>query len=88
MIVYVHKLYVCIYCKYNVYNVGLESGIYVYIPLSLLIVTAFQGVHVVHLYNNCQRKGSFTTKCNAYKNGRNACKKTLRLYLLQMYMLQ
>lgn len=50
------KLYVCIYCKYNVYNVGLEFGIYVYIPLSLLIVASFQGVvHVVHLYNNCQR---------------------------------
>lgn len=60
MIVYVHKLYVCIYCKYNVYNVGLESRIYVYIPLSLLIVTSFQGVvHVVHLYNNCQRRDFF-----------------------------
>lgn len=71
MIVYVHKLYVCIYCKYNVYNVGLESGIYVYIPLSLLIVTSFQGVvHVVHLYNNCQRKDSLQ-QCNAYKNGKN-----------------
>lgn len=33
MIVYVHKLYVCIYCNYNVYNVGLESEIYVYSPL-------------------------------------------------------
>lgn len=66
------KLYVCIYCKYNVYNVGLEFGIYVYIPLSLLIVASFQGVvHVVHLYNNCQKKDCFTTKCNAYKNGRD-----------------
>lgn len=72
MIVYVHKLYVCIYCKYNVYNVGLESRIYVYIPLSLLIVTSFQGVvHVVHLYNSCQRKEPFTTKCNAYRDERN-----------------
>lgn len=72
MIVYVHKLYVCIYCKYNVYNVGLESRIYVYIPLSLLIVTSFQGVvHVVHLCNSCQRKEPFPTKCNAYRDERS-----------------
>jgi len=49
MIVYVHKLYVCIYCKYNVYNVGLQSRIHVYIPLSSLIVTSFQGVVHVHM---------------------------------------
>lgn len=68
MIVYVHKLYVCIYCKYNVYNVGLESEIYVYSPLLLLIVISFQGVVHVHLYNNRQRKDSSTTKYNAYRN--------------------
>lgn len=72
MIVYVHKLYVCIYCKYNVYNVGLKSRIYVYIPLSLLIVTSFQGVvHVVHLCNSCQRKEPFSTNSNAYRGERN-----------------
>lgn len=71
MIVYVHKLYVCIYCKYNVYNVGLGSGTYVYIPLSLLIVTSFQVVHVVHLCNSCQRKDSFTTEMNAHRNGKD-----------------
>lgn len=66
------KLYVCIYCKYNVYSVGSGFGVYVYISLSLLKIASFQWVvHVVHLYNSCQKKGPSTTKCNAYQNGSN-----------------
>ena len=49
MIVYVHKLYVCIYCKYNVYNVGLESGIYVYIPLSFWLLHHFKELFMLYI---------------------------------------
>lgn len=87
------KLYVCIYCKYNVYSVASGFG-FMYIFLShywklhhfnelfmlYICITAVKGK--VLLQQNVMLT-KMEVMCYT-----NRCKKMLRLYLLQMYMLQ